>query len=63
VNEESPVSARIKRTIPSQFSIDEGADVACDRGSPVVGRQLGPHRNSRFLGEVKKITLEINPER
>ena len=63
VNEESPVSARIKRTIPSQFSIDEGADVACDRGSPVVGRQLGPHRNSRFSGEVKKITLEINPER
>ena len=63
VNEESPVSARINRTIPSQYSIDEGADVACDRGSPVLGHQLGPHRNSRFSGEVKKVTLEINPER
>ena len=54
VNEGTPVSAHISRTIPSQFSIDEGADVACDRGSPVVGHQLGPHRNSRFTGEVKK---------
>ena len=63
VNKESPVSTRINRTIPSQYSIDEGADVACDRGSPVLGHQLGPHRNSRFSGEVKKVTLEINPER
>jgi arylsulfatase len=63
VNEGTPVSAHISRTIPSQFSIDEGADVACDRGSPVVGHQLGPHRNSRFTGEVKKVTLEINPQR
>ena len=63
VNEDPPVSARIDRTIPSQFSIDEGADVACDRGSPVVGHQLGPYRNSRFTGEVKKVTLEINPQR
>tara|TARA_E500000331_G_scaffold2098_2_gene2183 strand:+ start:901 stop:3369 length:2469 start_codon:yes stop_codon:yes gene_type:complete len=63
VNEESPVSARINRTIPSQYSIDEGADVACDRGSPVIGHQLGPYRNSRFTGEVKKVTLEINPQR
>jgi arylsulfatase len=62
VNEESPISARINRTIPSQFSIDEGADVACDRGSPVVGHQLGPRQNSRFTGEVKKVTLEINPQ-
>ena len=63
VNEEPAVSTRINRTIPSQFSIDEGADVACDRGSPVAGHQLGPNRNSRFTGEVKKVTLEINPKR
>ena len=43
VNGQSPVTAKLDSMIPSQFSIDEGADVACHRGSPVLGQQLGPH--------------------
>jgi len=61
VNEEPPVSAYVYRTIPSQFSIDEGADVGCDRGSPVFGHQVGPYRNSRFTGEVISVTIAIGP--
>ena len=59
VNGQSPVTAKLDSTIPSQFSIDEGADVACDRGSPVLGQQLGPHRNSRYTGDLKHVTIDV----
>lgn len=49
----------LESTVASRFSIDEGADVGRDRGSPVLTRQITGERQSQFSGRLKNVTLEI----
>ena len=51
--------ARLERTIPSRFSIDEGADVAMDRGTQVLTRNVGRQRHSAYTGVLEQVTIEV----
>ena len=62
VNNKLASKQRLKRTVASRFSIDEGADVGLDRGTQVAIRQIGNDRYSTFTGEIKKVSLRIYPE-
>ena len=61
VDGEKQQTARLEQTVPSNYSIDEGADVGMDRGSPVLGRPLGEHRNSAYPGGLETVTIEVAP--
>ncbi len=63
VNGEVVDKGRLDATVASRFSIDEGADVGLDRGSPVTNRQIGDRRFSAYDGTIDKVTLEIYPEK
>lgn len=55
-----PISnLRLKKTIASRFSIDEGADVGLDRGSPVLTRNVGRDSQSRYTGNLQRILIEV----
>ncbi|MCP4798544.1 MAG: arylsulfatase [bacterium] len=62
INGSKVASSRLDATVASRFSIDEGADIGMDRGSPVANRVVGDKRFSAFNGEINKVTLEIYPE-
>ena len=62
VDGQKRASSRLERTVPSNYSIDEGADVGMDRGSPVLGRPLGQLRNSAYPGGLETITIEVEPQ-
>ncbi|MEE2934466.1 MAG: hypothetical protein VYA84_00545 [Planctomycetota bacterium] len=51
--------AKLDSSVPSRFSIDEGADVGRDRGSPVLTRQITDTRQSPFSGKIKYVTIEV----
>jgi len=51
--------ARLERTIPSRFSIDEGADVAMDRGTQVLTRNVGRQRHSAYTGVLEQVAIEV----
>jgi hypothetical protein len=49
---------RIAKTDAFVFSLDEGADVGADEGTPVTeAYQAGA--SSRFTGTIHKVTLEV----
>ena len=56
---QKPVNANLESTIASRFSIDEGADVGRDRGSPVLSRQIGGVRQSPFNGQLQTVTIDL----
>ena len=57
--DQKPTTAKLESTVASQFSIDEGADVGRDRGSPVLNRQIGGVRQSPFTGQIKTVTIDL----
>ena len=61
VDDKVTSTGRVDATVGTRFSIDEGADVGMDRGSPVAQRVIGDQRFSAFNGTINKVTLEIYP--
>ncbi len=59
VNGKSVASARLETTVLSRFSFDEGADIAKDRATPVLMRNVGPKRHSAYTGELAHVTIEV----
>ncbi len=59
VNGKSIASARLETTVLSRFSFDEGADIAKDRATPVLMRNVGPKRHSAYTGELAHVTIEV----
>jgi len=57
--DQKPATAKLDSTIASSFSIDEGADVGRDRGSPVLTRQINGVRQSPFTGHLKTVTIDL----
>ena len=57
--DQEPATAKLDSTIASSFSIDEGADVGRDRGSPVLTRQINGVRQSPFTGHLKTVTIDL----
>lgn len=57
VNGKKVASGRIEKTEPMMFSIDDGADVGSDGGTPVT-ETYSEHGNT-FAGKIKKVTLEL----
>ena len=54
---------RIEKTQPLMFSADETADVGLDNQTPVV-EGIGIGRDeTRFTGAIKKIVVEVEPEK
>lgn len=59
VNAEIVAEGRIERTQAFIFSADETADVGLDNQTPVVeGIGIG-REETRFTGEIHKVTVEI----
>ena len=59
VNGEVVAEGRIEKTQPLMFSADETADVELDNQTPVV-EGIGIGRDeTRFTGEIDKITVEV----
>jgi arylsulfatase len=59
VNGEQVASGRIQKTQPLLFSADETADVGLDNQTPVA-EGIGIGRDeTRFTGEITKVTLEV----
>lgn len=58
--DQKPATAKLESTIASSFSIDEGADVGRDRGSPVLTRQINGARQSPFTGHLKTVTIDLD---
>ena len=58
VNDEKVAAGRIPHTQCCIFSADETADVGIDLGSPVV-ETIGSEAESRFKGEISKVTIEV----
>jgi arylsulfatase len=59
VNEKAVAEGRIEKTQPLIFSADETADVGLDNQTPVaedIG--IGPQQ-TRFTGEIRKVTVEV----
>ncbi len=48
---------RIERTELNVFSIDDGADVGLDGGTPVIEDYTGP--DNRFTGTIRGVTIEL----
>ena len=60
VNDEKVAEGRIDRTQPVLFSADETADVGIDLQTPVV-EALGAGDQSRFTGQIPRVTVEVKP--
>ncbi len=59
VNGKVVAKGRIEKTQPLIFSADETADVGLDNQTPVAeGIGIGP-RETRFTGDIRKITVEV----
>ncbi|MGE4660081.1 MAG: sulfatase-like hydrolase/transferase, partial [Arenicellales bacterium] len=59
INGKSVASARLETTVLSRFSFDEGADIAKDRATPVLMRNIGPERRSAYTGDLAHVTIEV----
>jgi len=59
INGKSVASARLETTVLSRFSFDEGADIAKDRATPVLMRNIGPERHSAYTGDLAHVTIEV----
>ena len=59
INGKSVASARLENTVLSRFSFDEGADIAKDRATPVLMRDIGPKRHSAYTGDLAHVTIEV----
>ena len=63
VNGEEVAEGRIEKTQPLMFSADETADVGLDNQTPVV-EGIGIGRDeTRFTGQIDKITVEVKEVR
>ena len=61
VNGEKVAEGRIGRTQPLIFSADETADVGLDNQTPVA-EGIGIGRDeTRFTGDIRKVTIEVKP--
>ena len=59
VNGKTVAEGRIDKTQPLMFSADETADVGLDNQTPVVeGIGIG-RQETRFTGEIRKVTIEV----
>jgi arylsulfatase len=58
VNGESVAEARIEKTQPNVFSVDETGDVGIDNQTPVA-EGIGIGSETRFTGKINKITLDV----
>ena len=59
INGKPVASARLEATVLSRFSFDEGADIAKDRATPVLMRNVGPKRHSAYTGDLAHVTIEV----
>ena len=59
VADQPPTRMKLESTVASRFSIDEGADVGLDRGTPVMTRQITERRQSPFSGRLENVTIEV----
>jgi arylsulfatase len=57
VNGEKVAEGRIANTNPNILSLDEGADVGIDEGTPVT--EAYTSHGSRFTGQIEKVTVEV----
>jgi arylsulfatase len=57
VNGEAVATGRIAHTNPMMFSVDEGADVGVDEGTPVT--EAYTSLGSRFTGTIRRVTVEV----
>lgn len=57
VDDKKVCEGRIENTNANMFSLDEGADVGFDEGTPVSSRYSS--RNSKFKGKINYVTIEI----
>ncbi len=60
VNDQKVGEGRIEQTQPLLFSADETADVAIDLHTPVV-EALGAGAQSRFTGQIPRVTVDVKP--
>lgn len=58
VNNDKVAQGRIDKTQGYFFSADEGADVGCDLGTPVIETCPVPFK---FTGKIAKITVDLKP--
>jgi len=58
VDNEKAAEGRIEHTQPMIFSADETADVGIDLATPVV-ESIGSEAESRFTGQIPKVTVEV----
>ncbi len=58
VDQTQMAEGRIDRTQPFTFSLDEGADIGEDLGTPVTEEYQTP---ASFSGTIKQITIEVKP--
>jgi arylsulfatase len=56
VDGKSVAEARIEKTVPNRFSLDETLDVGEDTGTPVTQDYKVPYR---FTGDLKKVVIEL----
>jgi arylsulfatase len=56
VNGERVATGRIEHTQCCAFSLEDGADVGADEGTPVVETYKSP---AKFTGKVEKVTIEL----
>jgi arylsulfatase A-like enzyme len=59
VGSKKVAEARIEKTVPFQFSIDETVDVGRDLGLPVT--EDYPARSNDFTGQLNWVTIDIGP--
>jgi arylsulfatase len=62
VNGQKVAEGRIERTTANLFSMDEGADVGMDEDTP-VSEDYQPGAPSRFTGKIRRVTIELKPQR
>ncbi len=62
VNDEKLAEGRIEKTQPNAFSIDDGADVGIDLGTPVVEAFGSDSSATRFTGRIEQVTVEVKPD-
>ncbi len=56
INGKNVGQARLARTVPNRFSLDEGMDVGEDTGTPVCESYATPFK---FTGTLKRVTIEL----
>jgi len=59
INGKSIAKARLETTVLSRFSFDEGADIAKDRATSVLMRDVGPQRHSAYTAHLQHVTIVV----